>query len=588
MWLLAQLPQQSEIAVVDTRLGSPAAFQVDRGAATDRIAHLETVANSQPLPTAISAAAKLLRQSNLARKEMYVFTDLTSGAWPAERSSQIQQQLGELSDFGVYIVNVGIPKPTNCSLGEPRLSSEVLSVGSKLTVETTVSCVGPSATRMVELYLLDANREPQKRDEQSCDIAPGEMSPVEFRVGGLDLGAHQGYVRLVGQDGLAADDTRFFTVLVKPAARVLVAAAKPAQRNALTKALAAAGSRERNEARFDCEICSTSELGQRQLSDYAAVCLLDPPPLESLLWEKLANFAAEGHGVAIFLGHNAQPVDSFNEPPAQELLPGKLLRQVPRPDGDLHLAPRDYQHPILVPFHALSGAVPWKNFPVFRYWELDAAPAGATTVLPYSDGRPALLERPVGRGRVLTMTTPVSDEPGRNPWNLLPVGEPWPFLMLANYMMGYLTGGGDQQLNYFAGQTAVVLLDTAAARQGYMLFAPDGVASPYSADLDRHELPITTTDQVGNYRLQAGGARGVALGFSVNYAPEQTQLDRLTDKQLAALFGPVKFRLARTREQIDRNISMGRVGQELYPSLILIVALALALEMLVANRFYKE
>lgn len=50
----------------------------------------------------------------------------------------------------------------------------------------------------------------------------------------------------------------------------------------------------------------------------------------------------------------------------------------------------------------------------------------------------------------------------------------------------------------------------------------------------------------------------------------------------------MKFRLARTREQIDRNISMGRVGQELYPSLILIVALALALEMLVANRFYKE
>jgi hypothetical protein len=54
------------------------------------------------------------------------------------------------------------------------------------------------------------------------------------------------------------------------------------------------------------------------------------------------------------------------------------------------------------------------------------------------------------------------------------------------------------------------------------------------------------------------------------------------------MFGPVKYRLARTREQIDRDISMGRVGQELFPPLILIVALILGLEMFMANRFYKE
>ena len=56
------------------------------------------------------------------------------------------------------------------------------------------------------------------------------------------------------------------------------------------------------------------------------------------------------------------------------------------------------------------------------------------------------------------------------------------------------------------------------------------------------------------------------LGFSVNYAPDQTRLDRLNDQELAGLFGPVKFRLARTREQIDRDISVGRVGRELFPA----------------------
>jgi hypothetical protein len=383
---------------------------------------------------------------------------------------------------------------------------------------------------------------------------------------------------------------------VKPAWHVLVAAPKSSHTNALyfTEALAPAGFRKRGQARFDCDLCDLGELAKRQLSDYAAVCLLDPTPLEPFLWTKLVNFAAEGHGVAIFLGRNALPIDSFNEPQAQELLPGKLLRQARRPDYDLHLAPRDYQHPILAAVLAAvrgeAGAIPWKDSPVLRYWELDQAPVGANAVLPYSDGRPAILERPVGQGHALTMTTPVSDRPNRNPWNLLPVGmgDAWPFMILANQMMVYLTGSSDQQLNYFAGQTAVLRLDAANQRRGYMLIAPDGLSSPYAADLNRRELPIVTTDRVGNYRLQAGGSGGVDLGFSVNYAPAQTQLERLTDQELAGTFGPVKFRLARTRDQIDRNISMSRVGRELFPSLILIVALVLGLEMLVANRFYKE
>ncbi len=591
LWLLRQLPEQSEIAVMDTRLGSPAAFQPDRGAAKERITRLESVANSQPLPVAIDAAVKLLRQSSPdRRKEIYVFTDLSRGTWPAEQAIAMQQQIAAISDFGIYIVDVGIANPTDYGLGEVRLSGEVLSNRSTLGVESAVSCVGAAAERTVELYLLDADRKPQKRDEQTCQATPGELRPVEFHIGDLEPGTHQGYLRIVGQDGLAADDTRYFTVEVKPAWRLLVAAPKPAKSYALflTEALAPDIFRKRGQARFDCDICDLSELAKRPLADYAAVCVLDPTPLEPATWQRLVDFASEGHGVAVFLGRNALPVDSFNASEAQELLPGKLLRQARRPEGDLWLAPRDFQHPILTAFRGQAGAIPWEMFPVFRYWEFEKVAKGVGVVLPYSDGRPALLERPLGQGRALTMTTPVSDRPSQNPWNLLPVGEAWPFMILANQMAAYLVGSSNQQLNYLAGQTAVLQLDAAARRRGYMLFAPGELSFPIPADLNRRELAITATDRVGNYRLQAGGSGGVNLGFSVNYAVHETQLDRLSDQELAGVFGPLRFRLARTRQQIDRDVSLGRTGRELYPPLIVLIALVLGLEMLVANRFYKE
>jgi hypothetical protein len=601
LWLLAQLPEQSKIAVVDTQIGSGGAFQPDRGAAKDRIANLMSVANSQPLPAAIDAALKLLNdpsieQEGIHRKEIYLFTDLSRGAWPDERAAELQRKLQELRGVGVYVIDVGVAKPTNYGLGEVRLSGDVLSNRSTLSVETQLACVGAPATRSVELQLIGADGKPHSAGMRTVEAAPGELRPVEFRVAELEPGTHQGFVRIVGQDGLAADDTRYFTVEVKPSWRLLIAAPNPAERYAVffAEAIAPADFRKRGQAVFKCEICELADLPKRQLGEYAAVCLMDPTPIEPATWQKLVDFASEGHGVAIFLGRNASPVDSFNAEQAQALLPGKLLRQARRPDGDLHLAPRNYQHPILAAaaFRSHAGSIPWDAFPVFRYWEFSAISKGVGVVVPYSDGRPALLERPVGQGRALTMTTPVSDRPNQDPWNLLPTSglgvAPWPFLILANQMAVYLVGSGDQQLNYLAGETAVLRLDSAQQRRGYILKTPDGHSSSYAAALNRRELPITTTEQVGNYRLEAGGAEGITLGFSVNYAPGQTRLDRLSDDELAALFGPVMFQLAHTREQIDRDVSTGRVGRELYPSLIVMLALVLAMEMLVANRFYRE
>ena len=67
---------------------------------------------------------------------------------------------------------------------------------------------------------------------------------------------------------------------------------------------------------------------------------------------------------------------------------------------------------------------PGTTSPVFRYWELEPPPAGVGVVMPYSTADRPCWNAPVGNGRVLTMTTPVSDRAqlDRHPWNLLPVG----------------------------------------------------------------------------------------------------------------------------------------------------------------------
>ncbi len=602
LWLLAQLPRESRIAVVDSGPGLPA-FQVDRGAAKHRIERLATVANSRPLSATLDDAVELARESDLARREIYVFTDMARVSWPGESAPRLRDRLARVADVGVYLIDVGVDEPVNTALGELRLSGQLLSTGSSLRIETDVSHRGPETERTVELYVLaepenpaDGARTPQKREQATVTLTPEQAQQVRFEIGSLEIGTHQGYVAIAGQDGLACDDRRFFTVEVKPAWRILVAAPKPAERFSLflTEMLAPESYRRTGQAAFDCRVIDLDELAKHSLEPYSAVFLVDPTPLDRDTWGKLGEFVSGGRGLAVFLGRKAGAVASFNRSEAQRLLAGKLLRQARRPDGDVHLAPQDLQHPILAAFRDLSESVPWQDMPVFRYWQLAKPGPGVDIVVALNDGRPAILERPVGRGRVLTMTTPVSDDPNRpDAWNLLPVGlgQSWPFFYLVNDMALYLVGSSDQQLNYYAGQTATVRLDPSRSFRSYVLTGPDaeGVELRLTPSAEDDSLTVTSTDELGNYRIRAGGrSSGVEHGFSVNLAREQTRLERLSEEDLADLFGPVPYRVARDRNQLEGDRSRQRVGRELFAALILLVAIALGIEHVLANRFYGE
>jgi hypothetical protein len=164
-------------------------------------------------------------------------------------------------------------------------------------------------------------------------------------------------------------------------------------------------------------------------------------------------------------------------------------------------------------------------------------------------------------------------------------------------MMLYLVGSADAQLNYFAGQAAILPLDRQDPRGNYLITEPpkDSLkpqeTTKYQIPIDpqRSVLTVTTTDQPGNYLVEAGGEQsGVRRGFSVNLAPEQTQLSRLPKEKLKELFGPFEYRLAQNLDQLDRQINTARVGRELFPLLILLVAVVLGAEHVLANKFYKK
>lgn len=595
LWLLSQLPPESEATVMDSRTSS-AAFAAELASARQRVTRLTAAPAEFPLLTVLDDAIRLLSESDKQRKEIYLFTDLSQGGLPTSVPPAWHARMESLGNIGLYVIDVGALEPRNFALGEPRLPSEVLARNSPLTLQLDIARTGfgteaAEDERTIELYLQSPGEAPVARGREVARFGPGDSQSLTFRVAGLEAGVHQGFVKIFGQDNLECDDTRYFTVVTRPAWKVLIAAPPKPDDYALFlhEALAPYAQRIKGEASYRCDVVNLKELATRKLEDYSAVFVLDPTPLSDAEWQQLSAYAFRGGGVAIFLGRNAHPMAAFNSPAAQEVLPGKLVRQWRSGERDITLAPGSLQHPLLARFQPLASSVPWDAFPVFRHWDLGQLADGSAIVMDYSNGMPALIERPLGRGSVLTMTTPISDPSNRaDMWNNLPYGEGnWPIFMLVNEMARYLVGSGNVRLNYLAGETVAISLGKERVPT-MSLVTPRGDIVPQAVGETQNSLVVAATDTVGNYQASGTSEAGrVDLGFSVNLPETDSRLERLTAEQVKALFEPAPYRVARTREQIKRDVNVSRVGVELYPHLMLLLALVLVAEQVLSNRFYR-
>ncbi|HEX5472791.1 MAG TPA: BatA domain-containing protein [Lacipirellulaceae bacterium] len=584
-WLINQLPPENPVTVVD-RAGRQRGQDLDRDAAGLRIERLEPSAVVRPLADALQDATHWIEGKKDYRGEIYVFTDMAADAWSPDTLTQLAKSLDQLPGTNVYLIDVGAAEPKDLGLGQLRLSSEQVAPGGLLQLNTNLVATGDANTKesTVELFVGDGSRAPEKRGQQLATLRGDRPIHVEFSLSGLPLGTHQGFVRIVGRDGLACDDIRYFTVDVRPPSKILLLGEKPDDTLFLHEALSPTAASGVVQSRFECQVDTFDELTNLRLSTFAAVCLLDPPPLSDASWKSLANFAEGGGGVGIFLGRHARR-EEMNSGASQKLLPAKLRWQSREAT---YLRPIATENPALHGLGELADTAPWSEFPVFKYWELGAGSQAAQVIASYANGKPALLERQLGSGSVILMTTPISDSAHNDPWNLLPTGpEPWPFLALANSVVQYLAGVGQTRLNYQAGQTIVLPLSLDEQLSGYVLQLPDGTAVRQSLTPGQRNLSIGMTDMPGNYRARAGGQiERLDRGFSVNVPTDMSRLDRIAAADVVKALGKERTHVATNRGELSARVGLGRIGRELFPFLILAVALFMAVEQWLANRFY--
>ena len=128
--------------------------------------------------------------------------------------------------------------------------------------------------------------------------------------------------------------------------------------------------------------------------------------------------------------------------------------------------------------------------------------------------------------------------------------------------------------------------DPAEYPDRYQLFTP--LDQPQDVLARDGPLTVRFTEQPGAYRLRGQKQGPLVRGFAVNLSGDTSDLARLPRERFDEILGRGRYKMAKSKEEIDRAVGNDRIGSEFYPLLVSLLAVILGIEHVLANRFYRR
>ncbi|MDB5350355.1 MAG: hypothetical protein JWN86_1602 [Planctomycetota bacterium] len=521
---------QLEIALFDREV-----FPFAR--ASDAIkADLEPTSSGTDYSAAMAWARDLCVRSKASKKELHIFTDLQRSGLDRGDSVKVP------SDVEVTLLDLGRSFPKNVGVTALSVSPESLRPRDKGVLSCTVRNASPMPVGKVPVKLHLAAPGIDAIDlGQTVDLAGNSSSILEFRLPEIPEGLWRGNVSASTGDDLGVDDRRHVALSVSPATRILLVDGDPgtssfeSETYFLKAALRLAPAGETYaKAPFAPRTINSDELrsGMPDLSRFAVVVLANVGDLSAGHAKAIADFVTRGGGFLVFSGEGVTAEASANLAHAG-LGVGKIIGPEKSGDRPFRIDTRQESHPVFRPF--ADPEFGDMRRPAFSTITKILPDPSARVLATFGGGNPALLEKTVGRGRVLWFTSSCD-----RAWSDWPRGRM--FLPMVHQMVSHAAG----------------LADGGKIRQ-----------------------------EMASGGKDAGISDADGLVTVTNLDPYETETARCTPKEFADRFG---FRLPEMKAAPART-SVGRVeaddrvrSDEIWPWLALTLAGVLMLECFLANR----
>ena len=551
----------------------------DATALWDQVRAVSASHGAVDVAAAVRRAVEILQESAASRRRLMLLTDLTVHGWESFRASDLPRVPEDLT---VHVIRLGSPeRDANTLISSVRVTEPPFIEKTPLDVTVWVRNHSDEPVRSLRVDLLLGG---ETVGQQLTDLNADEEVAVPFRIVAPQAGLHWGEVRLQG-DAFSEDD-RFYVALQTVApAKVLVVDGDPgtslfdSETFYLFSALQPRGSLR--QPLFHPKPLVWEGLEQERLSDYGVIVLCNVEALSPQVRQGLHQFVNEGGGLIFFAGHQVDPTryNTLFYGSDTPLLPVALGEPVQQPEeAPVTLQLANDTHEALAVFSGDAVEMLTRSR-FYRYLSVAEDEAGeADVLLSYEDGQPFLLERPLGRGRVLLFTSTADRD-----WTDLPTRIA--YVPLLHSLVGYaaqLSEAAQRPQVFLPGPTAVRIQ---GAQEGGSLtiLTPDGkeLLSRFGAREGVIEAPVAEYTVPGIYRLSSDADTDY---LTVNGTRAESDFAKLQQSDLQARWQPLPVILeeeAALGEQADGGALPGR---EIAGILLLSLVAVLMVENVCANR----
>lgn len=605
------LPPRSRVAVATTSPDSEPVFQADLAGVRSRIEDLRHHAVPRSLNAVVKNAIEAhvtdreevqqqLSTGDSFAREIYLLTDLSEAAWDQPDESGLRDLLTQYQWLQVYLIDVSVANPINMALSQLRLDREATTAGQPVNVSVAVSATAAAdAAATVEVFRVGPEGEEVPGGgaggsaQQRVKFEGAPPVATFFVSGDPGEGTQRGFIRLSTADPMPFDDIRYFTFGVSDVPKVLLVGDSELDTWFFRNALQPVVLDDLGIQRADCKSVTGAQFDRETLPNYDIICVMNwRQPTESA-WPELLRYVSNGGALFVTAGGHGRHLETarWTTTDATDVLPGVPLVPLsfrPQP-GRLNLIADD--HPVVSSFLKNPEAKTEISRPIFdRSWTFNWH-QDARVLMEFNDPtrRPALVERSVGQGRVLLFTSAI-DNNGTDHWNEdFITNDPWAFLMLVDQLMSYLTGAADAKRNYTTGDPVEIAVPTSQRFSDYRVARPGFRQTRGTQPFEESSVLLTDIDEAGHYHLwTTDEGNSFSAEFAASDIDSESNLTPITDEDLMELFGEGRFSRVTDPEELDRAVSLGRLGVEVFPVLMGLLVLLFCSEHLMANFFYDE
>jgi hypothetical protein len=360
----------------------------------------------------------------------------------------------------------------------------------------------PAANRAVSLVVNG-----KTTATKTVAVPPNGRATVDFPALEVPYGFSRCEVKIDSADTLPADDLRRFAVERSDPQKALLVHNYGDTRSTfyVNAALSAAA-----QSAFILESINVNEAADRQPSNYAFIILSDVNSVPSLLENSLTGYIRSGGSLLIAAGTSAGSrlqIPIFGA----RIVETRDYNRVP--DRYMAVGSSDSSFPAVAKADAWAG--------VKFFYALDVDPASARVIVRLGDQTPLLLEKRLGEGRVLLLTSGLDNL--TNDFPLHPTFVPF-IEQTARYLAGRERQGGAQPVDAY-----LELRNAREQGQGVEVTDPDGKRPlTLSEAAKAQSLQLT---QAGYYQLRLANGRQNEVG--VDPDPKESNLDVIPGDVLA-------------------------------------------------------